>query len=91
VASHYQRGWDAGSAGRIEEAVGHFRTAASLAPDVADTQYQLGYSLALLGQYAEALEPLATANALSPGQFLGANLRLPLPGSPRRCNLRRDA
>lgn len=67
---HFDRGMAAGSAGDIERALGHFREAARLAPLEPYPHYEMGYTLALLGQFEPALQALRRTNDLAEGFFL---------------------
>lgn len=64
-----RRGEEAGSAGRLDEALALFRAAA--AADLHDPQprYEEGVTLCALRRYAEAVEAYAAAEALAPGWF----------------------
>lgn len=66
---HFDRGMSAGGNGDLRGACGHFKTATELAPDEPYPHYELGYTLFLLGQHAEALRELKRTNELSPGFY----------------------
>jgi Flp pilus assembly protein TadD len=51
---------------KLPEAIGHFASAAKLAPDFAEAQFGLGRSLLDSGKNAEAVAPLETATRLAP-------------------------
>ncbi len=54
-------------AGRLQEAVGHYRKAAKAAPDFAPAHYNLGIALRALGQSKTAEQALRTAVKLNAG------------------------
>ncbi len=54
-------------AGRLSDALEHFRRAASLDPDSADVRNNLGLALAQLGRLAEAEAQFEAAVRLRPG------------------------
>ena len=53
-------------AGRLDEAVGHFRTAAALSPDYVDAHYNLGLAYATQGRWADAAACYRRALNLAP-------------------------
>jgi tetratricopeptide (TPR) repeat protein len=71
----WEQGVSAFQAGRYQEAAGEFQSLVSANPVAPQGHYMLGLSLLQLRQAAAALEPLATAVELEPGN---ANYRLAL-------------
>jgi len=66
----YDKGWEAGSSGRFDEAIRHFVKAIELAPNEPKPLYQLGYTHYLTSNYSEALVSLRAADQLQRGYFL---------------------
>jgi predicted O-linked N-acetylglucosamine transferase (SPINDLY family) len=66
ASAHYALGSVLGRQERVEEAIGHFRTAVKLEPGNAEAWYQLGYALSLRGELAEAVTCCERAIALRP-------------------------
>ncbi|MGO9239410.1 MAG: tetratricopeptide repeat protein [Bryobacteraceae bacterium] len=52
--------------GRIDTAIGEWKTALAMSPDEPKAQFNLGVALASVGRYDEALEPLRKALELKP-------------------------
>lgn len=59
-----------GSAGKLDEAAGCFRSAAKADPFDPQSHYNLGNTLAMLEKYPQAVEAFAEAERLAPGWFL---------------------
>jgi tetratricopeptide (TPR) repeat protein len=66
----FERGMQAGGAGDLAAAERAFRDACALAPDEPYPHYELGYTLALLGRFADALPALRRTQELQRGFFL---------------------
>src|SRR5688572_15824032 len=66
----FDRGMAYGGASDFARAEECFREAVALAPDEPYPHYELGYTLFLLGRYAEALDEFRRTDALSRGFFL---------------------
>ena len=66
----FERGVAAGGTGDLATAERAFREAATLAPDEAYPHYELGYTLSLMGRFADALVELRRTSALQRGFFL---------------------
>jgi tetratricopeptide (TPR) repeat protein len=66
----FERGMQAGGAGDLAAAERAFRDAAALAPDEPYPHYELGYTLALLGRFADAVPELRRTQELQRGFFL---------------------
>lgn len=66
----FDRGMACGGASDFARAEACFREAVSLAPEEPYPHYELGYTLFLLGRYAEALDEFRRTDALSRGFFL---------------------
>jgi tetratricopeptide (TPR) repeat protein len=64
-----RRGEEAGSAGRLDEALARFRAAAAADRHDPQPRYEEGVTLLALRRYPEALEAYAAAEALAPGWF----------------------
>jgi glycosyltransferase involved in cell wall biosynthesis len=63
---HVQLGHAVKEQGRAEEALGHYRHAARLAPDALDPVFQEGELLRRLGRGLEAADAMARARAIAP-------------------------
>jgi tetratricopeptide (TPR) repeat protein len=64
-----RRGEEAGSAGRLDEALALFRAAAAADPHDPQPRYEEGVTLLALRRYAEAVEAYAATEELAPGWF----------------------
>ena len=64
-----RRGGEAGTAGRLDEALALFRAAAAADPHDPQPRYEAGVTLLALRRYAEAADAYAAAEALAPGWF----------------------
>ena len=64
-----RRGGEAGSAGRLDEALALFRAAAAADPHDPHPRYEEGVTLLALRRYAEAADAYAATEALAPGWF----------------------
>ena len=67
---HFDRGMAAGRAGDVAGALPHFREAVRVAPLQPYPHYELGYTLALLGQWEPALAEFRRTNQLAEGFFV---------------------
>jgi protein O-GlcNAc transferase len=63
---YLQQGLAQRSINRLDDAIGSFRRAIDLRPDLAEAHYQLGYTLSLQGRLDEALVASQRAVALDP-------------------------
>jgi Flp pilus assembly protein TadD len=66
---HFEQGMRHGSASEFAAAEESFREAVRLAPEEPYPHYELGYTLALLGRYEEALHELRRTQELQRGFF----------------------
>jgi Flp pilus assembly protein TadD len=67
---HFEEGMAKGAASRFPEAEASFREAVALAPDEPYPHYELGYTLALVGRYDEAMAEFVRTEELRRGFFL---------------------
>jgi tetratricopeptide (TPR) repeat protein len=65
AAQHFQRGYEAQMAGRLDEAVAHYRSSIAVHP-TAEAHTFLGWALSYLGRYDDAIAECKVAISIDP-------------------------